>query len=403
MGFFNNLFNGKKKQQEKLVAEYFKMINGYNPSFTSFEGSVYEMDLTRSVIHSIATHISKLNIEVKGSANVNLANRIKTKANDITDTSKFLYRLATILQVTNNAIIIPTYDEVSEKINGYYPIIVEDAKVVEYQDELYIMFYFMNKKRAMLLSDVGILNQFQFKDELFGDDNRPMRSTLNLLHRQDEGIVEAIKNGASIRFMAQLANTIRDDDLTKERERFAKDNLSDNNTGVMLFDSKYKEIKQISSTPYTIDDKQMQHIKDSVYAHFGINDKILQNNFNSQEWASFYEGKIEPFAIQASLVLTNMTFTEREQSHKNFVMLTANRLQYLSPQEKLSTVTQLFDRGFLTHNQGREIYNMAPVENGDKYYIRKEYSETTKLDSDVIEYEELEEGGTDEQDTNEET
>lgn len=403
MGFFNNLFNGKKKQQEKLVAEYFKMINGYNPSFTSFEGSVYEMDLTRSVIHSIATHISKLNIEVKGSANVNLANRIKTKANDITDTSKFLYRLATILQVTNNAIIIPTYDEVSEKINGYYPIIAEDAKVVEYQDELYIMFYFMNKKRAMLLSDVGILNQFQFKDELFGDDNRPMRSTLNLLHRQDEGIVEAIKNGASIRFMAQLANTIRDDDLTKERERFAKDNLSDNNTGVMLFDSKYKEIKQISSTPYTIDDKQMQHIKDSVYAHFGVNDKILQNNFNSQEWASFYEGKIEPFAIQASLVLTNMTFTEREQSHKNFVMLTANRLQYLSPQEKLSTVTQLFDRGFLTHNQGREIYNMAPVENGDKYYIRKEYSETTKLDSDVIEYEELEEGGTDEQDTNEET
>lgn len=403
MGFFNNLFNGKKKQQEKLVAEYFKMINGYTPSFTSFEGSVYEMDLTRSVIHSIATHISKLNIEVKGSANTNLANRIKTKANDITDTSKFLYRLATILQVTNNAIIIPTYDEVSEKINGYYPIIVEDAKVVEYQDELYIMFYFMNKKRAMLLSDVGILNQFQFKDELFGDDNRPMRSTLNLLHRQDEGIVEAIKNGASIRFMAQLANTIRDDDLTKERERFAKDNLSDNNTGVMLFDSKYKEIKQISSTPYTIDDKQMQHIKDSVYAHFGVNDKILQNNFNSQEWASFYEGKIEPFAIQASLVLTNMTFTEREQSHKNFVMLTANRLQYLSPQEKLSTVTQLFDRGFLTHNQGREIYNMAPVENGDKYYIRKEYSETTKLDSDVIEHEELEEGGTDEQDTNEET
>lgn len=403
MGFFNNLFNGKKKQQEKLVAEYFKMINGYTPSFTTFEGSVYEMDLTRSVIHAIATHISKLNIEIKGSANVNLANRIKTKANDITDTSKFLYRLATILQVTNNAIIIPTYDEVSEKINGYYPIIAEDAKVVEYQNELYIMFYFMNKKRAMLLSDVGILNQFQFRDELFGDDNRPMRSTLNLLHRQDEGIVEAIKNGASIRFMAQLANTIRDDDLTKERERFAKDNLSDNNTGVMLFDNKYKEIKQISSTPYTIDDKQMQHIKDSVYAHFGINDKILQNNFNSQEWASFYEGKIEPFAIQASLVLTNMTFTEREQSHKNFVMLTANRLQYLSPQEKLSTVTQLFDRGFMNHNMGLEIYNLPPIEGGDKFYIRKEYSETTKLDIDVVEYNELEKGGTDEQDTNEET
>ena len=403
MGFFNNLFNGKQKQQEKLVADYFKMINGYTPSFTSFEGSVYEMDLTRSVIHSIATHISKLNIEIKGSANTNLANRLKTKANDVMDTSKFLYRLATILQVTNNVIIIPTHDEVSEKINGYYPIIAEDAKVVEYQNDLYITFYFMNKKRAMLLSEVGILNQFQFRDELFGDDNKPLRSTLNLLQRQDEGIVEAIKNGASIRFMAQLSNVLRDDDLKKEQKRFTEQNLSDNDTGVMLFDSKYKEVKQVTSQPFTIDDKQMQHIKDSVYAHFGVNDKILQNNFNSQEWASFYEGKIEPFAIQTSLVLTNMTFTEREQSHKNMVMLTANRMQYLSPQEKLSTVTQLFDRGFLTHNQGREIYNMSPVENGDKYYIRKEYSETQKLDSDVIEHNELEEGGVDEQDTNKET
>lgn len=400
MGFFNNLFNGKQKQKEKLVADYFKMINGYTPSFTSFEGSVYEMDLTRSVIHSIATHISKLNIEIKGSANTNLANRLKTKANDVMDTSKFLYRLATILQVTNNVIIIPTHDEISEKINGYYPIIAEDAKVVEYKNDLYITFYFMNKKRAMLLNEVGILNQFQFRDELFGNDNKPLRSTLNLLHKQDEGIVEAIKNGASIRFMAQLSNALRDDTLDEERKRFAKQNLADNDTGVMLFDSKYKEVKQVTSQPFTIDDKQMQHIKDSVYAHFGVNDKILQNNFNSQEWASFYEGKIEPFAIQASLVLTNMTFTEREQSHKNMVMLTANRMQYLSPQEKLSTVTQLFDRGFLTHNQGREIYNMAPVEGGDKYYIRKEYSETQKLDSDLIEHNELEEGGEDEQDTN---
>lgn len=400
MGFFNNLFNGKQKQKEKLVADYFKMINGYTPSFTSFEGSVYEMDLTRSVIHSIATHISKLNIEIKGSANTNLANRLKTKANDVMDTSKFLYRLATILQVTNNVIIIPTHDEISEKINGYYPIIAEDAKVVEYKNDLYITFYFMNKKRAMLLNEVGILNQFQFRDELFGNDNKPLRSTLNLLHKQDEGIVEAIKNGASIRFMAQLSNALRDDTLDEERKRFAKQNLADNDTGVMLFDSKYKEVKQVTSQPFTIDDKQMQHIKDSVYAHFGVNDKILQNNFNSQEWASFYEGKIEPFAIQASLVLTNMTFTEREQSHKNMVMLTANRMQYLSPQEKLSIVTQLFDRGFLTHNQGREIYNMAPVEGGDKYYIRKEYSETQKLDSDLIEHNELEEGGKDEQDTN---
>lgn len=383
MGFLNKWFGEKGDKTESLIRDYFKMINGYTPSFSSFEGSVYEMDLTRSAIHTIATHTSKLNMEVKGSANTNLGRRLQTKANEIQDTSKYLYRLATILQVTNNALIIPTYNEITQNINGFYPLLADDGKVVEYENELYLVYTFLGKRHAKPISEIGIMNQFQFKDELFGGSNNSMKPTLNLLHYQNQGMIEAIKSGASIRFMAQLMNIINDDDMEAERNKFAKQNLANNPTGVMLFDSKYKEVKQVTSNPVMIDDKQMQQIKENVYAHFGVNDKILQNSFNSEEWAAFYEGKIEPFAIQASLVHSNLAFTERELANDNFIMLTANRLQYLSPAEKLSTVTQLFDRGFITHNQGREIYNMSPIDGGDKYYIRKEYSETTKLDAGV--------------------
>lgn len=383
MGFLNKWFGKKGDKTESLIRDYFKMINGYTPSFSSFEGSVYEMDLTRSAIHTIATHTSKLNMEVKGSANTNLGRRLQTKANEIQDTSKYLYRLATILQVTNNALIIPTYNEITQNINGFYPLLADGGKVVEYENELYLVYTFLGKRHAKPISEIGIMNQFQFKDELFGGSNNSMKPTLNLLHYQNQGMIEAIKSGASIRFMAQLMNIINDDDMEAERNKFAKQNLANNPTGVMLFDSKYKEVKQVTSNPVMIDDKQMQQIKENVYAHFGVNDKILQNSFNSEEWAAFYEGKIEPFAIQASLVHSNLAFTERELANDNFIMLTANRLQYLSPAEKLSTVTQLFDRGFITHNQGREIYNMSPIDGGDKYYIRKEYSETTKLDAGV--------------------
>ena len=383
MGFLNKWFGKKGDKTESLIRDYFKMINGYTPSFSSFEGSVYEMDLTRSAIHTIATHTSKLNMEVKGSANTNLGRRLQTKANEIQDTSKYLYRLATILQVTNNALIIPTYNETTQNINGFYPLLADDGKVVEYENELYIVYTFLGKRHAKPISEIGIMNQFQFKDELFGGSNHSMKPTLNLLHYQNQGMIEAIKSGASIRFMAQLMNIINDEDMEAERNKFAKQNLANNPTGVMLFDSKYKEVKQVTSNPVMIDDKQMKQIKENVYAHFGVNDKILQNSFNSEEWAAFYEGRIEPFAIQASLVHSNLAFTERELANDNFIMLTANRLQYLSPAEKLSTVTQLFDRGFITHNQGREIYNMSPIDGGDKYYIRKEYSETTKLDAGV--------------------
>ena len=79
------------------------------------------------------------------------------------------------------------------------------------------------------------------------------------------------------------------------------------------------------------------------------------------------------------MVHTQMAFSDTAQAYGNQIIFTSNRLEYLSPTEKLNTVTQLFDRGFITTNQGLEIYNMAPVEGGDKRYIRKEYAEAEEI------------------------
>lgn len=387
MGLFDNIFKPKNnKDPEQLVAQYFEMLNGYTPIFTTFEGSIYEMDLTRSVIHSFATHCSKLNMEVKGTANEKLAKRVKYQVNDYIDTTKYLYRLATMREVTNNAFIVPSFDELSYKVNGFYPVYPQNVELVDYNGNLYIRFVFANKKVAVEYEKVGILNQYQFQDDFFGNSNDCMKPILQLMDTQNQGIIEGIKSSAAIRFIGQLASVLKAEDINKERERFAKENLSnENQTGLMIFDQKYKEVKQVVSNPFTIDSNQMREIKESVYAHFGTNDDILQNKFDSNKWAAYYEGKIEPFAIQMSMVHTNLTFTEKEKSFGNMILFTANRLQYLSNSEKLQTVTQLFDRGFLTHNQGLEIFNMPPVEDGDKRYIRKEYAETENLDIDLLE------------------
>ena len=68
-----------------------------------------------------------------------------------------------------------------------------------------------------------------------------------------------------------------------------------------------------------------------------------------------------------------MLFTFREQSQGNLVIATANRLQYMSNNDKLNVTAQLLDRGMLTLNEAREIWNMAPVEGGDVRIIRGEY------------------------------
>ncbi len=385
MGLFDSIFKKEKKQIE--INEYFKTFSAYTPAFTTFEGGLYEMDLTRAVVHSFATHVSKLKPEINGAkeGNRSLERRLQFRPNPYQDTTKFLYRIATILSVQNNAFIVPVTDDF-DQIVGYFPLLPAHTKLVSYRGDVYVVYQFADgSKAAIELERTGIINQYQYRDDFFGEDHKALQTTLDLMHTQNEGIIEAIKSSASIRFLAKLANILNPTDMERERKRFRETQLGpDNEGGVLLFDNKYQEIKQIDSKPYFVNPNQIAQIKDSVYTYFNTNENILQNKYNSTEWTAYYEGKIEPFAIQLSLVMSNMTFTNREIAHGNQIIFTANRLQYLSNTEKLNTVTQLFDRGFLTHNQGLEIFNMSGIgEEGDKRYIRREYAESQYLDDDV--------------------
>lgn len=387
MGLFDRI--KKKETVEKSVKEYFNLMNSYTPAFSSFEGGLYEMELTRAAIHSFATHVSKLQPEVNGSNNESLARILKYKPNALMDTKKYLYRLATVYMVDNTAFIVPLYDKFGN-ISGYYPLATEKCRIVDYEGKKYLRYEFsQGNVGAIELERAGIINQFQYRDELFGESNSCMRPTMELINTNNQGIIEGVKSSASIRFMAKLATTLKAKDIDAERDRFVESNLSSKNSGgVLMFDQKYENVQQIHSTPYTVDPSQLKAIRDNVFQYFGTNEKILTNNFTSSEWNAYYEGKIEPFAIELSLVHTNMTFTDREKAFGNEILFTANRLQYMSAAEKVQMVTALFDRGFISMNDGREIFNLAPVENGDRRYIRKEYIDTslaTKEMKDVTE------------------
>ena len=104
-----------------------------------------------------------------------------------------------------------------------------------------------------------------------------------------------------------------------------------------------------------------------------VNEDVLQNKAYGDAWSAFYEGAIEPFAIQFSDVMTKMLFTFREQAEGNRVMATANRLQYMSNADKLNVSAQMLDRGIMSLNDVREIWNLPPVEGGDVRIIRGEY------------------------------
>lgn len=384
MGLFDYIFKNRPKPEGEYKGA-FKMLNGYTPRFTSYGGSLYEQELIRAAINARATHISKLKVEIMGAARPALQTKLKHAPNRFQTWSQFLYRLETILSVHNSALICPVYDEFGEP-SGIYAPIPSRCEVVEYGDVPYLRYEFSNSSKAAVELDYcGIMNRFQYKDDFFGESNHALYPTMDLIHIQDQGIKEGVKSAASYRFMAQLGNFSKTSDLKSEAQRFSEENFSKEGGGLLLFPNTYSNIKQVDVKPWVVDAEQMKVIKDNVFEYFGLNEDVLQNRAFGDAWAAFYEGAIEPFAIQFSEVMTKMLFTLREQSQGNQVMATANRLQYLSNADKLNVSSQMLDRGIISINDAREIWNLPPVDGGDVRIIRGEYwNADEKVQEDAV-------------------
>ena len=383
MGLFEKLF-GKKEQPAALKAQHmFQLLDGYVPAFHNWNGSVFESDLIRAALDAHGRHAAKLQVNVQGSAKPALAAKLKIQPNDFQTWSQFLYRTAVILYAKTTAFIVPVRNEDKYKeIVGIAGIVPERWELVEYNDVPYIRFTLANNRRAAVkLSECGILTRYQYRSDLFGEGNEAMKSTLDLIEMQRQGIVEGVKNSATYRFMGQSDNWATDEDLAAEMERFNRNTFQNLKTsgGFLLFPNTFTNISQIKQDSFKVDADQLALIKNNVFDYFAINEDVIQSKSFGDAWLAFYESCVEWLAIQLSDVVTRMLFSERERQFGNRVFFTSNRLQYMSNADKMNAISQMADRGLMTRNELREILNLAPLPEpwGNQIPARGEYYDIT--------------------------
>lgn len=379
MGLFDSIFRPQKNRemQDALRTAHtqFKMLTGYRPAFTTWNGELYESELVRAAIDARARHISKLKIEIQGSARPSLQAKLRQGMNQWQTDSQFLYRVSTILDIHNTAVIVPVRNDDLET-TGYFPVIPRKCEVVEYNGEPWLRYHFANGEAAATpMRDCAILTRHQYKSDFFGDANHALDETMKLVHINNEGIEEAVKSSNHYRWVAELSNFAKPEDIAKERKRFSEENLTADSeaSGILLFPNTYKNIRQVTTSPYTVDADEMKLIQTNIYNYFAVNEDVLQSKAYGDSWSAFYESVVESFAIQFSEAMTKAIFTERERAQGSFLMATSNRLQYLSNSDKLAVSAQMADRGIMTRNEIREIWNLPPVEGGDVPTIRGEY------------------------------
>lgn len=374
-----------KKSEDALkeASAFFQTLTAYAPVFTNWGGAIYESEIVRASIDARARHISKLKVETVGTANPSLQSKLAQGPNQWQTWSQFLYRVSTILDVNNTAFIVPVFDE-RMIITGVFPVLPSMCSLVEYDGEIWLRYQFSTGQFAAVeFKKCAVLTKHQYRSDFFGDSNYPLKETMQLIHIQNQGIEEGVKNAATFRFMATLNNFSNAADLAKERERFREANLSSESKagGFLLFPNTYKDIKQVDVKPYAVDADQMKQIRENVFNYFGVSEGVLQNSAKNEDLEAFFDGAIEPFAIQLSEAMTKMLFSERERSNGSYLIASANRLQYMSTTQKVAMARELGDRGAILIDEIRELFNYAPLPNGAGQVapIRGEYKATDEL------------------------
>lgn len=386
MGIVEKVINSFSKKTNTVSG--CQLIQDKGNTFYSWNGKIYQSDILRSCITPRATAIGKLVAKhVRNNTQdgiiINPEPYIRfllEEPNPYMTGQMLLEKMIAQLELNNNAFALINRDEF-----GYpceiYPIPATSADAIyDKNGGLYLRFTLRNMKIVTFAySDIIHLRQDFNENDIFGTSRaETLIPLMEIVTTTDQGIVKAIRNSSAIKWLLLFKQSLRPEDLKKSTKEFVDNYLSiDSETGgAAAADAKY-EAKQVDPKDYVPNATQMDKTLQRIYSLLGTNEKIIQSKFTEDEWISYFEAKIEPIAIQLSNEYTRKIFSRRERVFGNKIIFEASNLQYASMNTKLQLV-QMVDRGALTPNEWREVFNLAPIKGGDEPIRRLDTAVVTK-------------------------
>ena len=375
----------------KLLTNMTKWLSGFrkNRLFLSqrseyfCSGSLRDNEIVGAVAHAIATNVAKLTPQVirktaDGTTikNDKLSRLLGLRPNAENSTFDFLYKMASDLVYTSNAFAVCFFSADFSEITAIQPVTVTQHRIFEVDGALYLKFTWEYDGKSYTVP-------YQFVTHLKGRYNKKrflgtppdeeLKHSTDLLEITYNGIKSVIQNSASLRGYLKYNNFIDDDELKQKVREFQNAYMTAGNEGGIAGLDNTMEFREITQKPPAIPVAQVSFFRENIYRYYGLNESVLNSTYTEAEWNSFYEGVIEPIAIQLSLEFTFKLFTDGERSFGNKVIFTTNRLQYATLQTRNTIAGDLFDRGIITINEYREFMYLPQIEDGDVRMVSLNY------------------------------
>ena len=392
-----SIFN--RKQKNATETSIYKMVVDCGNGFYAWNGKLYKSDLVRSAIKpktkaigkAIAKHIRKTT-DKDGNKKILVNPSVNTRfmleePNEFMTGQMMQEKVANQLSLNGNAFILIIRDSFGVPI-GLYPIpaATVEAKYNE-AHELILKFYYLNGKMSEFpyTEVIHIRDDFFFND-IFGENPTDgLAEDMELVGTINQGMTAAIKNSNIIRWLLKFTASMRDEDLKIKAHDFAENYLqiSNNSTTVAAVDAKADAI-QVKNDSYVPNAAQTGAVEKRILSFFNTNEKIIQSSYSEDEWISYYEAVIEPVLQQMAGEYTRKLFSRRERGCGNEIIFDSSRLTFASMKTKLQ-LSGMVDRGIMTPNEVREVFNLPPVDGGDVLLLRKDTGKMMEPDDDIDE------------------
>lgn len=359
---FLDIFRPLKKSSIKR----WKELGTYKATFSVFGEDIYNSSLVRACVRPLAELSSKAEAKC---LDQDLQRILNERPNLYMNGKDFLQKVRLRLEILNVAFIYIERDRKRGKVIGLYPVPYSFFEALEYNNGLFIKFYFSGNVESLVLpwDDLAAVRKDYLKSDISGDDNQCIIQTLELMSTAKQGLANSIRSTANLRGILKSTKAMLAPEAIKEqKEAFVNDYLNLENTGGIASLDSTQEFTPITINPATANAAQMKEVREDIYRFFGVNDDIVMANIKKKEQLEgFFDIRIEPFLVALSRELTSKIYGKKaDDEHK--IIYQVDQFAFVSLDKKIQLFSTVVLYGGMTIDEWRALFNLPHIEGGDK-------------------------------------
>lgn len=378
MGRIINALLGKSKKKSDSST---KMVDLFTPFFSGQCNPALN-DTFMSCCQAHARHGAKFapTVYLGEEPSINkkyITNLLSLRPNPLMNAPTFWEKVTENYFEVNNVFLYLDFDwsDYKAPLKGIYPL-DPDGNQMEVRKgenrEIYVRFTMDGELYIVPMSQIVHLARNVNAGEMFGHNNKAIEQVLKVIQVNYEGIEQAIKTSAFLRFIVQTTTPMTDKVLEEKTKYFAEQYLGKKATGIAYIDSANSIIQVNSQAKYANAD-EVKLFEEKIYKYLGINEKILFATFNEDEWAAYYESSLEPLVMKIETELTYKIFSEAERAYGNVVRIDPNRLQTASLKTRVTIASIIQKLPVYVPNTINDLLFVPRTEHGDEEYSTLNY------------------------------